>query len=73
MSLFIKRITGFSAKQCINKYLITYAQQKLRSPKVSISQVSHELGFVDVNTFGKFFKSQLSISPREYITKHGKS
>ena len=38
MSLCVKRITGFSAKQCINKYLITYAQQKLRSPKASISQ-----------------------------------
>ena len=69
MSLCVKRITGFSAKQCINKYLITYAQQKLRSSKASISQVSHELGFVDVNTFGKFFKSQLGISPREYISQ----
>ena len=69
MSLCVKRITGFSAKQCINKYLITYAQQKLRSPKASISQVSHELGFVDVNTFGKFFKSQVGISPREYISQ----
>ena len=73
MSLCVKRITGFSAKQCINKYLITYAQQKLRSPKASISQVSHELGFGDVNTFGKFFKSQLGISPREYISQCQKS
>ena len=44
-------------------------KDRARYPKVSISQVSHELGFVDVNTFGKFFKSQLGISPREYISQ----
>ena len=44
-------------------------KDRARSPKVSISQVSHELGFVDVNIFGKFFKSQLGISPREYISQ----
>lgn len=69
MSWCVKRVTGYSAKECICQQLISYAQYMLRCPGTSVVLVSQELSFEDLPTFGKFFRLHAGLSPREYQKK----
>ncbi|MGN1247114.1 MAG: helix-turn-helix domain-containing protein [Paludibacteraceae bacterium] len=77
LSACIKQATGQNAKQCIDKYLVKYAQHLLTTemrPAKSdtlpvartVAQVAYELGFSDPATFSRYFYNQTGIRPRDW-------
>lgn len=66
LSRSVKRITSFTASEWIERYLILEAKVLLKSTNMTIQQISDELGFSSQSFFGKYFKSSVGVSPREY-------
>lgn len=67
MSNMIKEITGLSALEWINKYMILEAQMLLTTnPKKTIQEIADYLGFPDQSFFGKYFKKHTGVSPTEF-------
>jgi len=70
LSLILKEQSGMSASQWIQEGLIIEAKSMLKSPRVSIQQVSDNLHFPDQSTFGKFFKKHVGMSPLQFRKMH---
>ncbi len=67
MSSIIKQVTGRSANEWINGYVIREAKALLRSKKrCTIQEISDYMGFPDQATFSKFFKKHTNYPPTEY-------
>ncbi len=62
----VKEITGKTAGELIDSYVMLEAKLLLDDPLLSIAQISDELNFSDQSFFGKFFKRHMGISPKEY-------
>lgn len=63
----IKDITGISALEWINNYVILQAKLLLNtSQKLSIQQISNMLGFTDQSSFCRLFKKKTGIAPQEF-------
>lgn len=58
--------TGKSPKQWINQTLMSESKRLLEDPDISILQVSQILHFATLQSFGKFFRVQTGMSPRDY-------
>lgn len=69
LSALIKEITGKSAFQWINDYVVLEAQSMLMSTNMTIQQISDELNFANQSFFGKYFKQHIGMSPSEYRLK----
>lgn len=63
-----KQITGKTAGQWIQNYLITEAKVQLKQTTLTINQISHSLNFPDASIFGKYFRKYTGCSPSEYRT-----
>jgi AraC-like DNA-binding protein len=66
LSKVIKENTGMSATDWINSYVILEAKALLKSTDMTVQQISDELNFPSQSHFGKFFKRQTGLSPKEY-------
>ncbi|MBQ4585399.1 MAG: helix-turn-helix transcriptional regulator [Clostridia bacterium] len=66
--LFKKKF-GIPIKKYIIQKKMNYACELLRLNRHSINHVAEKCGFSDVYFFSKQFKSQIGISPTEYIKK----
>lgn len=66
ISRCVKRVTGYTASEWIERYLILEAKVLLKSTNMTVQQISYELGFSSQSFFGKYFKSAVGVSPREY-------
>ncbi|MCS2713660.1 helix-turn-helix domain-containing protein [Bacteroides thetaiotaomicron] len=66
LSSICKDITGITAKDCIDKHIITNIQILLVTTDMTISQISDELNFPNASFFVKFFKKQTGITPKGY-------
>mgnify|MGYP004445452747 FL=1 len=66
LSSVVKSATGMPASEWIAKKIIREAQYLLRSTPQTIQQISTTLTFPNQSFFGKFFKSKVGITPREY-------
>lgn len=66
LSRIIKDVTGHSALEYIEDYVITEAKSLLASTNMSIQEISYELGFPSQSVFGKYFKRVTRMSPKEY-------
>lgn len=66
MSRCVRQEIGMSAKQCIVRHLLSAAQSMLASGTKTAVEVSIELGFPDPSTFGKFFRLQTNMTPKEW-------
>ncbi|HJT73141.1 MAG TPA: helix-turn-helix domain-containing protein [Chitinophaga sp.] len=62
----VKEITGKSAGELIDHFVIVEAKLLLDNPKLSIAQVAESLNFSDQSFFGKFFKRHTGFSPKDY-------
>lgn len=62
----VKEITGKTAGELIDSYVMLEAKLLLDDPLLSIAQIADELNFSDQSFFGKFFKRHMGISPKEY-------
>lgn len=66
LSTAIKQSSGKSASEWINDFVILEAKALLRSTNMTIQQVSDELNFPSQSFFGKYFKRNVGVSPKEY-------
>ncbi len=67
--LFKKKF-GLSIKKYTIQKRMNYACELLRLNRYSINQIAEMCGFSDVYFFSKQFKSQIGISPTEYMKKY---
>jgi AraC-like DNA-binding protein len=66
LSAAIKELTGKSAFDWINDYVILEAKSLLKSSNMTVLQISDELNFISQTFFGKYFKRLTGMSPKEY-------
>ena len=67
MARIIKEVSGKSATQWINEYVILEAKTLLKTrPDMTLEDVSDELGFPNQSFFGKFFKQHTGFTPKEF-------
>ena len=66
LSKVIKDNTGMSANEWIDDYVVLEAKALLKSTNMTIQQISDELNFPSQSFFGKYFKRQVGVSPKEY-------
>ena len=62
----VKKVTGKTAKQIIDEYLILEAKSHLKQSTESISEVAYAMGFEDSSNFVKYFKKQTGKTPKQY-------
>lgn len=66
MSSLIKQVSGRSAAQWIDEYVILEAKSLLKYSDLSIQQIAYRLHFSTQSFFGKYFKQHTGISPGQY-------
>ena len=66
LSTTTKLVTGHTASQWINIFLIGEAQNLLTNSTQSVAEISDALGFSNQSFFGKFFKRHTGKSPLAY-------
>lgn len=67
----IKRTTGKAPGYFINDAIASLAKVQLKKNKLSISEIANSFPFADLQSFSKFFKRQVGISPLQYRYKLG--
>ena len=73
ISLVVKRSSGKSATEWIEKYVTLDAISQLTSTDKSIKEIAYDLGFPSQSFFGKYFCRIVGISPTEYRKEHKNS
>lgn len=71
LSLLIKEVSGKSAADWIDSYVILEAKTLLRFSTMSIQEVAYALNFSSQSFFGKYFKHQTGMSPSQYKVSNG--
>lgn len=66
LSTVIKNVSGRTAAEWIDDYVILEAKSLLKSTNLTIQQIGDSLNFPSQSFFGKYFKRQTGISPKEY-------
>ena len=66
LNALIKKHTGLSAKESIQNRILLEIKHLLHSTKLSIKQISEQMGFKDPNYFTTFFKRAEKLSPGSY-------
>lgn len=66
VSQVVKQVSGLSAKDWIDRALITEAKVMLKHTTMRAVQISYELNFPNPSFFSKFFKQHTGITPEEY-------
>ncbi len=66
LSLIIKEVTGRTAAEWIDEFVILEAKNLLRFSGKNIQQVAYELNFPNQSSFGKYFKHLTGMSPSQY-------
>lgn len=66
LSDVIKKISGRSAHDWIDQYILLEAKILLRSSHKTIQQIADELNFPNNSFFSKYFKKHCGMTPKEY-------
>ncbi|MDE7096773.1 MAG: AraC family transcriptional regulator [Muribaculaceae bacterium] len=66
LTTVIKKVSGKSALQWIQEYVILDAKTQLSNSMNSIKQISYDLNFPTQSFFGRYFKRATGMSPLEY-------
>lgn len=66
ISGMIKTYSGKCALEWINDYVVLEAKMMLRYTIMTIQEISNNLNFPTQSAFGKYFKQQVGISPKQY-------
>lgn len=70
LSKISKDISGRTANEWIDEFVFLEAKTLLAYTNLTIQEISINIGFADQSSFGKFFKRNSGLSPREYLQKH---
>ena len=65
----VKEITGKTAGEIIDDFVLQEAKLLLDNPALSIAEIANYLHFSDQSFFGKFFKRHTGFSPKGYRLK----
>ncbi|HEV8283844.1 MAG TPA: helix-turn-helix domain-containing protein [Chitinophagaceae bacterium] len=68
-----QQATGNSPLEYLQRVRIEAAKKLLENKNFSIEQVAFKCGYEDMSFFRKVFKRHVSITPREYKEKYGKT
>lgn len=66
LSAVCKSVSGKTANDIINAFVIEDIRQRLEYSDKSIKEIAQELDFPSISFFGKYVKSHLGVSPKEY-------
>ncbi len=66
LSKVVKETSGKSANDWIDNHVILEAKALLKSTNMTIQQISDEFSFPSQSFFGKYFKRNVGLSPKEY-------
>lgn len=66
LTTLIKKVSGHSAADWIDRYVVLEAKNLLRYSSMSIQEVAYYLNFPNQSFFGKYFKHQTGMSPSAY-------
>lgn len=66
LSKLIKQVSGRSAPDWINEFVILEAKNMLKYTDMPIGQIVYHLNFPSQSVFYKFFKSRTGMTPSEY-------
>lgn len=66
LSVVIKKVSGRSPAEWINRTVILYAKTLLTSSDMTVQQISAELHFPNPSFFGQYFKRHEGITPKHY-------
>ena len=69
LSQIVKSVSGFSAPEIINKYVILEAQHLLRHTDLSVKEIADQLNFPNQSFFYKYFKAHTGCTPNSYRQK----
>lgn len=62
----ISKVSGVTAKEWIDRAVITYAKVLLRHDRMTIAQISDEMAFPNPSFFCKYFRRLTGCTPQEY-------
>ncbi len=63
----VKALTGMSTVKYIRNHRLEQGRVLLTSKKMTISQISTEIGFNDPAYFSRIFSKEFGVSPKNYI------
>lgn len=66
LTTLIKKVSGRSAAEWIDSYVVLEAKNLLRYSNMSIQEIAYYLNFSNQSFFGKYFKHQTGMSPSAY-------
>lgn len=66
LSRTVKKQTGYTAVEWIERFVILEAKVLLKSSNLNIQQIADELNFPSQSFFGKYFKKYTGMSPKEF-------
>lgn len=66
LSRTVKSETGFTAGEWLDKMVLLEAKVLLKSSNMNVQQVAEELNFPSQSFFGKYFKNNVGISPKQF-------
>lgn len=66
LSRTIKKQTGYTAVEWIERFVVLEAKVLLKSSNLNIQQIADELNFPSQSFFGKYFKKLTGMSPKEF-------
>lgn len=66
LSAAVKAASGKSALAWIHEYTVESISRQLRLSGRSVKEIANEYGFTSLSAFGKFVKTHLGASPREF-------
>lgn len=69
LSAIVKQVTGRTASQWIDAFLVSEAQNLLTTTSKNVAEISDQLGFPNQSFFGKYFKHHTGKSPLSYRYK----
>ncbi len=70
LTTIVRRVSGHSVTDWMNRYVITEAKYLLKYSDMSIQEVAYKLNFPNQSFFGKYFKQHVGISPSTYRQKN---
>lgn len=66
LSRTVKKQTGYTAVEWIERFVILEAKVLLKSSNLNIQQIADELNFPSQSFFGRYFKKLTGMSPKEF-------
>ena len=69
LTTIVRRVSGLSVTDWMNRYVITEAKYLLKYSDMSIQEIAYKLNFPNQSFFGKYFKQHIGMSPSTYRQK----